>query len=131
AQSVKPNGTKKKTNVSETYCRPKPAARNPSGPTIPEIVMNAVITFGRSAVGVRTVSTAIIGAFTSGAQIPNEEMTTITLHHGIGTMSSQSGRDMATMAIAASLSSGTFRTTCEGGVVPTSAPPPNPPKREP
>src|SRR5262249_25152612 len=98
-------------------------------PTRPETVISAVTTFGRNAVGVRTVTTATIGAFTSGAQTPNAEMTTITLHHGIGTMSSQSGRDIATIATAASRSSGTFRTTCDATTLPISAPAPNAAKR--
>src|SRR5207244_503128 len=131
APSVKPAATARKTNLSETYWRPTPAARKPSGPKMPEIVITAVITFGRNATGVRTVSTAIIGAFTSGAQAPNAPITTITVHQGIDTNSSQSGKAIATIATAASRNSGILRTICHARMLPASAPPPNAAKRKP
>ena len=47
--------------------------------------------FGRRAAGVRTVSTPMIGAFTSGVKKPKAASTTIAAPHGSGTASSHSG----------------------------------------
>src|SRR5207248_1798140 len=110
APSVNPAAASRKTSLSETYCSPKPAARNPSGPITFAIVMTAVITFGRSGSSVRTVMTASIGALTNGAHRPNAASTTITTAHGIGIASSQSGNAIAKIATAASRMSGTFLT---------------------
>src|SRR5207253_8601593 len=107
APTVNPAAVRRKTNVSETYWRPKPAARKPNGPMMLEIVITAVITFGRSASGVRTVITASIGALTSGAQEPNAANTATTRAHGIWTASSQSGSAITRIAVAASRRSGT------------------------
>src|SRR5439155_155326 len=131
APTVKPTATKKKTNVSDTYCRPTPAARKPSGPTMPEIVITAVITFGRNASGARIVRTAIMGALTSGAQNPNAAMTANTSHHGIAIDSSQSGSAIARIATAVRRRSGTFRTSWDASMLPRSAPPPNAAKNQP
>ena len=55
----------------------------PSGPAIVATVMTAVITFGRSSFGVRTVSMPRIGAFTSGEKNANAATTTIAAPQGI------------------------------------------------
>ena len=120
-----------KRAVSETVRSASAATTNPIGPASDATVITDVITFGRSAAGVRTVSTPMIGAFTSGAKNPKHASTTIAASQGIGTESSHSGSGIATIATAASLSRSAFCASCCATIAPHSAPTPNAPKRKP
>ena len=92
-------------------------------------VSTAVITFGRSAAGVRTVSTPMIGAFTSGMKNAKAPTTTIATPHGIEIESRKSGSGIATIANAASRSRSALCASCCATRAPASAPTPKAPKR--
>ena len=77
---------------------------------------------------IRTVRPAPESTHSTG---PTTANTRITVHQGIDTIKSQSGRAIATIATAASRNSGIFRTTCDARMLPASAPPPNAAKRKP
>ena len=70
-------GNTTKNVESGTKRRDCPATTKPSGPAIDATPMTAVKTFARKASGVRTVSTPMSGAFTSGVQKPTAATTTI------------------------------------------------------
>jgi hypothetical protein len=61
---------------------------------------------------VRTVRSPITGAFTSGVKNANPAMMIVAAGHGVVGESRKSGSGMATIATAASLSSGTFCVNC-------------------
>ena len=63
-----PPATTRKTTASETCCSATPATTKPNGPAAVATVITAVSTFGRSAGGVRTVITPMIGALISGVK---------------------------------------------------------------
>ena len=84
----------------------------PKGPAIDATVITAVITFGRSSAGVRTVRMPMIGALTRGVKNANAPMITAAAGHGVVGESRNSGSGMATIASAASFSSGTFWVAC-------------------
>jgi hypothetical protein len=121
----------RKTTRIPTCCSAWPTARKPSGPITTEIVITAVITFGRSASGARTVRIASTGALTSGAQRPKAASTTVTAGHGSVIASSHSGTAMPRMATPASVVSLTRRTTWAAMRLPASAPAPKLAKKKP
>ena len=93
--------------------------------------MTAVITFGRSAAGVRTVMIPMTGALTSGVKNANAPTTTIAAAHGIEMPSRKSGSGIATIETVASLSRSVLRASCCATSAPASAPTPKPPNRNP
>ena len=81
----------------------------PNGPAMVATVITAVITFGRSSAGVRMVRMPMIGALTSGVKNANAPMMPASRRAtGCVGESRKSGSGMATIATAASFSSGTF-----------------------
>src|SRR5919204_3097783 len=101
-------------------CTAGPAAASPAGFASVTTVNSAVITFGRSAAGVRTVITPIIGAFTNGRKRPNTNSVAATPSHGRCATSTQSGIADAKIATPAVLSSGSRCTTRYEATLPAS-----------
>ena len=85
----------------------------------------AVITFGRSASGVRAVRTPISGPLTSGVKSVATKSAAITIQALDATGSTQSGTANARIPSVASRSGATRRTIITAKIVPTSAPAPS------
>ena len=91
----------------KTWCGPHdsssgPAITIPTGPASIAIVSTAVITFARSASGVRIVMTPISGAFTSGPKNDDAASAVITAGTGRSRESAKIGKVRATKAVAPS-----------------------------
>ena len=101
-----------------------PAATSPIGPASIAIVNTAVISFGRSASGVRVVISPITGALTSGCGMVETNRAAIVAQSGRSSPSSQIGTDSATIPNAASFSGLNRGINFIARTMPSSAPAP-------
>jgi hypothetical protein len=108
-----------------------PAATSASGLAIVTKVITAVMTFARSGAGVRTVSTLINGAFTTGMPIAATKSTAMIATAGGSNPSSQSGITWRTMNTDASFSGSNRATTRNAITLPRTAPRPKAAKKKP
>ena len=101
------------------------------GPASSANVSTAVITFARSACGVRIVITPISGAFTSGPNSDETKSTATTPQAGRWSASSGIGRTRPTSAHAARRIGSNRGTSFTATTLPTTAPAPNAAKKTP
>src|SRR5262245_58663122 len=108
-----------------------PAITRPSGPASIAVVSTAVITFARSASGVRTVITLISGALTSGPKNDDTASAVITAGTGSSIASANTGIVNASNAVAPSRSGSKRPTIRTATMLPRTAPIPNAAKNAP
>ena len=108
-----------------------PATSIPSGPASIAVVMTAVITFARSASGVRMVMTPISGALTSGPKIDDAKSASTTPARGSSNASAKIGIVSATNAVAPRRSGSKRVTSRTATTLPSTAPAPNAAKNSP
>src|SRR5215208_2349878 len=94
-----------------------PTARRPSGPAIVAIVITAVITFGRSAGGVRVVSSPKNGELTSGFESAEITSATSMAPSETSRVKTQMGSAIPKTATDASFSGSTFVTSLNAAIV--------------
>ena len=97
---------------------------NPSGAANVLIETTAVIILGRSATGVRDVSTAKNGPLMSGVKNMPTKSATVTTGHGGMNGNTQIGTTKRRIETPASRNGATFRTTTIAATLPTTAPAP-------
>src|SRR5918992_906076 len=107
------------------------ATRSPAGPARSANVSTAVITFARTASGVRVVRRPISGAFTSGPNSEETKSTATTPTTGSGRASTPIGSVSATSEIAPRRIGSNRGTTRIAATLPTTAPAPKAAKKTP